>query len=84
MAGNGEAAQELLVKKYGFVKGTKLYGYWSVRQAMTREQVLEQGANKRTAQHWEREIIGVGLSMKMAEKRGSSSAFLERKGHEDE
>ena len=62
---NRDPAAEMLIDKYGWNEGSQLFGYWILRQSITREQMLAKGANLRTLQQWEKDVKDAGLPANM-------------------
>jgi hypothetical protein len=65
--GGRDFVQEILVKKYGFTKGTNLYGYWMSRLTKTKEQLVEENISERTIQRRDKEIRDAGVPLTTTE-----------------
>lgn len=65
--GGRDIVQEILVRKYGFTKGTNLLGFWLTRQTRTNEQLIVEGVNIRTIQQREKDIRDAGIPLTMTE-----------------
>jgi hypothetical protein len=55
-------SSQMLIDKYGFTKARPLIGHLTLGQSMTREQMIERGASKRTLQYYEDLIMDAGVS----------------------
>jgi hypothetical protein len=55
-------SSQMLIDKYGFTKARPLIGHLTLRQSMTREQMIERGATTRTIQNDEKLILDAGVS----------------------
>lgn len=66
---NRDQAMEILLSKYGPIKGNRLYGYLAAAQSMTRKQMLDKGYNERTIQRYNKEIVDAGVSPTMIDTK---------------
>ena len=62
-------AQQLLIDRYGYMRGNTLFGHLIARQSMSREQIRLQGASARTIQHYEKQITDAGVSLALGNDR---------------
>lgn len=56
-------ANFVLVRKYGYVHGNKLFGHLIASQSMSRDQIIASGANPRTIRYYNQQIVDAGISL---------------------
>ena len=80
---NQDLAQEILIKKFGVNKGTRLYGYLITRQSKTREQLVACGAKPRTIQDWDKALHDAGVALTMTEKVSLQPLSIDKKAQKN-
>jgi len=74
-------ANVVLVQKYGWSQANKLTGYLAVRQSMSKDQLLANGANSHTVRKYDNLISDAGISLALIDE-GMSLPPLKIKGND--
>jgi hypothetical protein len=61
-------SSQMLIDKYGFTKARPLIGHLTLRQSMTREQMIERGASKRVIQYDEKLISDARVALLVSDE----------------
>lgn len=68
-------AQDVLIEKYGWSQGGKLFNHLVAKQSMSTEQMIAKGAKKRTLLKYDRLIAEAGVALTMSDTKATLPAL---------